>query len=159
MVALNQLALGYEDIDQYQAAVEILEHLAAQFPENPMEVWFRLGELYERRLRNADKARAAYEKVPGRLAALQEAQQRLKRQLEAAFALALPSTVLISTLPVTTSIEMTGSPLPSVASLHLGPQRIARRHRDVRLNRAVQRERHHSRIGRRAGHLSDGRRR
>jgi len=80
MVALNQLALGYEDIDQFQAAVETLEHLAAQYPENPMEVWFRLGDLYERRLRNADKARAAYEKVPATSPRYREAQQRLKRR-------------------------------------------------------------------------------
>ena len=80
MVALNQLALGYEDMNQYQAAAEVWEHMAAQFPGNPVEVWFRLGELYERRLRNAEKARAAYEKVPPDTPRYKDAQQRLKRR-------------------------------------------------------------------------------
>ena len=80
MVALNQLALGYEDMNQYQAAAEVWEHMAAQFPGNPAEVWFRLGELYERRLRNAEKARAAYEKVPPDSPRYKDAQQRLKRR-------------------------------------------------------------------------------
>jgi serine/threonine protein kinase/tetratricopeptide (TPR) repeat protein len=79
MVALNQLALGYEDIDQHQAAAEVLEHLGAQFTGNPMEVWFRLGDLYERRLRNPDKARDAYGKVPPESPRYREAQRRLKR--------------------------------------------------------------------------------
>ena len=80
MIALNQLALGYEDMNQYQAAAEVWEHMAAQFPGNPAEVWFRLGELYERRLRNAEKARAAYEKVPPDSPRYKDAQQRLKRR-------------------------------------------------------------------------------
>jgi tetratricopeptide (TPR) repeat protein len=80
MVALNQLAAGYEDIDRYQAAAEVMEHLGAQYPGNPMEVWFRLGEVYERRLRDPDKARAAYEKVPADSPRYRDAQQRLKRR-------------------------------------------------------------------------------
>jgi tetratricopeptide (TPR) repeat protein len=80
MVALNQLASGYDDMDQYQAAADVWEHMAAQFPGNPAEVWFRLGELYERRLRNPDKARAAYEKVPADSPRYKDAQQRLKRR-------------------------------------------------------------------------------
>jgi serine/threonine protein kinase/tetratricopeptide (TPR) repeat protein len=80
MVALNQLASGYEDLDQYQAAAEVLEHMAAQFPGNQMEVWFRLGDLYDRRLRNQEKARQAYERVPPDSPRYKEAQQRLKRR-------------------------------------------------------------------------------
>jgi tetratricopeptide (TPR) repeat protein len=80
MVALNQLATGYEDLDQYQAAADVWEHMAVQFPGNPMEVWYRLGELYERRLRNPEKAREAYAKVPAESPRYKEAQQRLKRR-------------------------------------------------------------------------------
>jgi hypothetical protein len=43
-------------------------------------VWFRLGELYERRLRNPDKARQAYERVPADSPRYRDAQQRLKRK-------------------------------------------------------------------------------
>jgi serine/threonine protein kinase/tetratricopeptide (TPR) repeat protein len=80
MVALNQLASAYQDMDQYEVAAEVWEHLAAQYPGNPVEVWFRLGELYERRLRNPEKARAAYEKVPPDSPRYRDAQQRLKRR-------------------------------------------------------------------------------
>jgi serine/threonine protein kinase/tetratricopeptide (TPR) repeat protein len=80
MVALHQLAAGYEDLDQYQAAADALEQLTAQFQGNPMEVWFRLGELYERRLRNPDKARQAYERVAADSPRYRDAQQRLKRK-------------------------------------------------------------------------------
>ena len=80
MVALNQLAAAYEDMDRYQAAADVLERLAAQFPGNPVEVWFRLGELYDRRLKNTDKAREAYAKVPANSPRYREAQQRLNRR-------------------------------------------------------------------------------
>jgi tetratricopeptide (TPR) repeat protein len=80
MVALNQLASGYEDLDQFQAAADALEQLAAQFPGNQMEVWFRLGDLYDRRLRDQEKARQAYERVPPDSPRYKEAQQRLKRR-------------------------------------------------------------------------------
>ena len=57
-----------------------MEHLAAQYPGNPMEIWFRLGELYDRRLRNPAKAREAYAKVPAESPRYREAQQRLNRK-------------------------------------------------------------------------------
>jgi TolA-binding protein len=80
MLALNQLAGAYADMDRFQAAADVWERLAAQFPGNPMEVWFRLGELYERRLRNPVKAREAYAKVPPESPRHREAQQRLTRK-------------------------------------------------------------------------------
>ena len=80
MLALNQLAAAYEDMDRYQAAADVLERLASQFPGNPVEVWFRLGELYDRRLKNTDKAREAYAKVPANSPRYREAQQRLNRK-------------------------------------------------------------------------------
>lgn len=80
MPSLNQLAAAYADMDQYQAAVEVLEHMAARFPGNPAEVWWQLGELYERRLRNPEKARDAYGRVPPESPRYREAQQRLSRR-------------------------------------------------------------------------------
>ena len=79
LVALNQLATGYQDLNQYEAAADTWERMARQFPGNPMEVWFRLGEFYERRLRDTAKARAAYGNVPPESPRYREAQQRLKR--------------------------------------------------------------------------------
>jgi tetratricopeptide (TPR) repeat protein len=80
MPALNQLAAAYEDMDRYQAAADVLERLASQFPGNPVEVWFQLGELYDRRLKNTAKAREAYAKVPANSPRYREAQQRLSRR-------------------------------------------------------------------------------
>jgi hypothetical protein len=45
-----------------------------------MEVWFRLGELYERRLNDPAKARAAYAKVPPPSTRYGDAQRRLTRK-------------------------------------------------------------------------------
>ncbi len=80
MPAMNQLASAYADMNQYQAAVEVLEYMAARFPGNPAEVWWQLGELYERRLRNPEKAREAYGRVPQESPRYREAQQRLSRR-------------------------------------------------------------------------------
>jgi serine/threonine protein kinase/TolA-binding protein len=80
MLALNQLAAAYDDMSRYQAEADVLERLASQFPGNPVEVWFRLGELYERRLKLADKARDAYSRVPADSPRYREAQQRLNRR-------------------------------------------------------------------------------
>ena len=130
MVALNQLALGYEDLDRYQAAAEVLEHLGAQFPGNPMEVWFRLGEAVRTAAAQPREGAGGLRQGPGRIAPLQGGAAAPEAEVDctagllpSAFCL-LPSAfylVLISTLPVTTSMEITGSPLPSVASLQRGP--------------------------------------
>jgi len=80
ILALNQLASAYDDMDRYQAEADVLERLAAQFPGNPVEVWFKLGELYDRRLKLADKAREAYAKVPSSSPRYRDAQQRLNRR-------------------------------------------------------------------------------
>jgi TolA-binding protein len=77
LLALNELAGAYEAMHEYQAAVDVLERMAEQFPGNPTEVWFKLGELYGRRLKDAAKARAAYTKVPAVSPRYREAQQRL----------------------------------------------------------------------------------
>ncbi|MGE0459947.1 MAG: protein kinase [Vicinamibacterales bacterium] len=80
MPAMNQLAAAYVDMGQHQVAAEVLEHMAARFPGNPAEVWWQLGELYERRLRNPEKAREAYSRVPRESPRYREAQQRLSRR-------------------------------------------------------------------------------
>src|SRR5690606_2866456 len=64
MLALNSLASAYEDMERYQTAAEVWEHMARQFPPNPMEVWWTLGELYHRRLKDPAKARQAWSNVP-----------------------------------------------------------------------------------------------
>jgi serine/threonine protein kinase/TolA-binding protein len=80
MPAMNQLATAYSDMDRYQAAADVWEQMAARFPGNPAEVWWQLGELYDRRLRNPEKAREAYARVPPGSPRYKEAQQRLSRR-------------------------------------------------------------------------------
>jgi TolA-binding protein len=80
MPAMNQLATAYSDMDRHQAAADVWEQMAARFPGNPAEVWWQLGELYDRRLRNPEKAREAYARVPPGSPRYKEAQQRLNRR-------------------------------------------------------------------------------
>jgi predicted Zn-dependent protease len=66
-------------MNRHAEAAQVLEELGAR-DGNPMDVWFRLGELYERRLNEPVKAREAYAKVPPGSARYAEAQRRLKRR-------------------------------------------------------------------------------
>jgi hypothetical protein len=45
-----------------------------------MDVWFRLGEIYERRLNNPEKAQESYAKVPAGSSRYNDAQRKLKRK-------------------------------------------------------------------------------
>jgi serine/threonine protein kinase/tetratricopeptide (TPR) repeat protein len=74
----NRLALELIELDRYQEAADVLEEIGAR-SENAGEVWWRLGDIYERRLKNAEKARAAYGNVPQISPRYAEAQRRLKR--------------------------------------------------------------------------------
>lgn len=80
IAAYNRLAQIYQDMDRYAEAAQTLEALAAHVPGNPTDVWFRLGELYERRLNDAVKAKAAFANVPATSARYSDAQRRLNRK-------------------------------------------------------------------------------
>jgi tetratricopeptide (TPR) repeat protein len=79
IVAYNRLATMYADMNKWAEAAQVLEGLGANHQGNPMEVWFRLGEIYERRLNDAARARAAYAKVPNDSPRYGDAQRRLRR--------------------------------------------------------------------------------
>ncbi len=79
IVAYNRLATMYADMNKWAEAAQVLEALGANHQGNPMEVWFRLGELYERRLNDSAKAKAAYAKVPNDSPRYGDAQRRLRR--------------------------------------------------------------------------------
>ena len=79
MGARNRLALELIQIDRFADAAVVLEEIGARTPEAG-DVWWRLGEIYERRLKNPDKAREAYGKVPAKSPRYAEAQRRLKRR-------------------------------------------------------------------------------
>ncbi|MGE0865017.1 MAG: protein kinase [Vicinamibacterales bacterium] len=80
MAARNRLAIMLTGMNRHQEAADVLEDLGAKFADNPMDVWFRLGELYERRLNDPVKAKEAYGKVPQSSGRYAEAQRRLARK-------------------------------------------------------------------------------
>jgi len=80
MAARNRLATMLAGMNRHVDSAEVLEDLGARFPGNPMDVWFRLGEIYERRLNDPVKAKEAYVKVPQGSARYAEAQRRLTRK-------------------------------------------------------------------------------
>ena len=67
-------------MNRHAEAASVLEDLGARFPGNPMEVWFRLGEIYERRLNDPTRAKEAFAKVPQGSARYVEAQRRMNRK-------------------------------------------------------------------------------
>jgi TolA-binding protein len=79
MLALYRLGSGYADADQWEMAAIAWTDLATHYPDNPNDAWWLLGELYERRLKDADKARAAYAQVPQTSRRYQDAQRKLRR--------------------------------------------------------------------------------
>jgi TolA-binding protein len=74
---LNQLAIVYHDNDRWALEAEALDRLS-RLGNNPFDVWFRLGEVYERRLKDPARARAAYTQVPASSPRYQDAQRRVK---------------------------------------------------------------------------------
>ena len=80
LVARNRLAMTLTQYNRHAEAAAVLEELAAKGGENPVEVWWRLGEIYERRLNNPEKAMEAYAKVPPGSPRYSDAQKKLKRK-------------------------------------------------------------------------------
>jgi tetratricopeptide (TPR) repeat protein len=78
MAEWSRLAAMYDDLDQHELAATAYWSLATYFPSNPYDAWFRAAEIYERRLKNPDKAREAYANVPPTSARYKDAQRRLK---------------------------------------------------------------------------------
>ncbi|MGH9174084.1 MAG: tetratricopeptide repeat protein [Vicinamibacterales bacterium] len=78
MIAFNRLAGLYHDLDQYEREAQALSDLGTHFPKNPYYSWYRLGELYERRLKDPVRAREAYAKVPETSSRYRDAQRKLR---------------------------------------------------------------------------------
>ncbi len=80
MLALFRLGSGYADADQWEMAARAWTDLATRYPDNPNDAWWLLGELYERRLRDNERANAAYAQVPSTSKRYQDAQRKLTRR-------------------------------------------------------------------------------
>ncbi len=57
MAARHRLAIMLTGMNRHLDAAQVLEDLGARFPDNPVDVWFRLGELYERRLKRSGESK------------------------------------------------------------------------------------------------------
>jgi TolA-binding protein len=79
LAAYRKLADLYEELRRYDLAASALTALATQSTSGADEVWFRLGELYDRRLKDPANARDAYLQVPQTSRRYRDAQQRAER--------------------------------------------------------------------------------
>jgi TolA-binding protein len=77
--ALWKLFELYDDLRRYDLAAQALETLGSRFPNTRYDVWWRAGELYERRLQDKAKAQAAFAKVPPNSPKYRDAQKKLAR--------------------------------------------------------------------------------
>ena len=77
--ALLKLAEAYEDLRRYDLAASAHTELATRFPERHGNSWFKAGDIYEKKLRDAARARDAYSRVPPGSSAHRDAQRKLER--------------------------------------------------------------------------------
>ncbi len=77
--ALDRLAEMYGDADQYERAGQALTAWASR-GDAPADAWYRVGEFYERRLRDPARAREAFERVPPTSPRYRDAQRKLTRR-------------------------------------------------------------------------------
>ena len=75
-LALWQLGEAYDDRKRYDLAAAAFEALATRFPLTRYDAWWRAAEIYDKRLKNKDAARAAYSRVPSRSPNYRDAQRR-----------------------------------------------------------------------------------
>lgn len=77
-VSMTRLARLYEKQKRYQLAADTYGQLARSHPKDADEAWFRSGEIYRRRLKNPNKARAAYANVSAGSSHFGDAQKYMK---------------------------------------------------------------------------------
>jgi TolA-binding protein len=76
--AFVQLAEIYDDLRRYELAADTWLQLATDYPDNARDAAWRAAELYDKRVRNMEKARAAYALVPARSGHYGDAQKKLR---------------------------------------------------------------------------------
>jgi len=74
-----RLADLYQGINRQVHAAEALERMAALFPDTRYDAWFRAAEIYEKRVKDKERARAAYEQVPPSSPRYDAARKRLDK--------------------------------------------------------------------------------
>ncbi len=78
-LALWKLASFYEDLKRYDLAAEALGTLGTRFPATRYDAWWEAGELYDKRLKDKDKAKDAYSKVPSTSRRYKDAQKKAQQ--------------------------------------------------------------------------------
>jgi serine/threonine protein kinase/tetratricopeptide (TPR) repeat protein len=77
--ALLKLADFYDDAKRYDLAAQTLQDLARRFPNNTRDAAWRAGEMYEKRVKDPQKAREAYMLVPASSSRYRDAQKKLQK--------------------------------------------------------------------------------
>ena len=75
--AFIRLARYYDDMKRYDLQARALIALGSYFPTTRHDAWWQAGELFERRMRDAAKARDAYSRVPATSRRYRDAQKKL----------------------------------------------------------------------------------
>jgi outer membrane protein assembly factor BamD (BamD/ComL family) len=73
-----QVGSLYEDRKKWDRAAAAYSDLATRFPQTRYDAWWKAAEIYDRRLKDAAAARAAYAKVPPSSPKYKDAQKRLQ---------------------------------------------------------------------------------
>jgi len=75
--AFIRLARYYDDLKRYDLQVQALIALGSSFPKTRHDAWWEAGELFERRMRDAARAKDAYSRVPTTSRRYRDAQKKL----------------------------------------------------------------------------------
>jgi len=77
--ALNKLARIYTDTKRFEIAAATFQELGTRDADDRYDAWFAAGEIYEKRLKDNVRARAAYSRVPPSSPHYGEARKRITR--------------------------------------------------------------------------------
>jgi serine/threonine protein kinase/outer membrane protein assembly factor BamD (BamD/ComL family) len=75
--AFIRLARYYDDMKRYDLQAQALVALGSSFPRTRHDAWWEAGEVFERRLRDAAKAKDAYSRVPTTSRRYRDAQKKV----------------------------------------------------------------------------------
>jgi TolA-binding protein/predicted Ser/Thr protein kinase len=76
--AFARLAQLYDDLKRYELSADAWYGLARYYPNNTYDAAWRAADIYEKRVKNAEKARAAYALVPANSKNYRDAQKKLQ---------------------------------------------------------------------------------
>ena len=72
-----ELGQMYEDLKRWDLAATAYSELGIRFPKTRFDAWYQAAEIYERRIKDAAKAKAAYGMVPSSSPRFKDAQKKL----------------------------------------------------------------------------------